>query len=376
MNVFISETCKSGKMKQRIFCTVIFFYAFSGILLPQSVSEKRIFSRSLTIERDGRLEVNNRYGDIHFTTWKSDSVSIRAEIEATANSTSKLENLLEGIEIRISENGKSVSAETKFGKELTVLLESFKGFTEKIIDYGSRIRINYFISLPEYLDISIRNQFGDVSLGNNTGIISVDLSNGDFIAGALNRLAEFNFDFGDAEISSVKYARIVTTFSKFHIKESDEVSISSTASRYELGTTGKLNFESRRDKFFVENISALSGTSYFSDFRINQLAGESDINLKYGSFEVEKIGNRFEKIDISSSYSDITLGFDPSFSSRFEIDHTNAFVVIPERNTRSEKETINDEKKEYLITGTTGSDPGSREIRIDATRGNISLKYR
>jgi hypothetical protein len=50
--------------------------------------------------------------------------------------------------------------------------------------------------------------------------------------------------------------------------------------------------------------------------------------------------------------------------------------VLPELNTKSEKETLNDEKKEYLITGTTGSDPGSREVRIDATRGNICLKYR
>ncbi|NLJ42606.1 MAG: DUF4097 family beta strand repeat protein [Bacteroidales bacterium] len=363
-------------MKQRLIFTSILFFTLSSSLLSQSVSEMRSFSRSLNADRDTRLEVNNRYGDVHLTSWNRDSIYIKAEIEATANSTSKLKNLLEGIEISISESGRSVRAETKFGKELTVLVESFKGFTDKIIDYGSRIRINYFISLPDYVDISIKNQFGDVSVENNAGTISVDLSNGDFKAGSLNRLAELNFDFGDAEIGSVKSARIVTTFSKFLIKESGEVTISSTASRYELGTIGKLNFESRRDKFFIENISGIKGTSYFSDFKINHLTGESDVNLKYGSFEVEKTDNRFDRIDISSSYSDITLEFDPSFSSRFEINHTNAFVVLPEINTRSEKETLNDEKKEYLIKGTTGSDPGSREIRIDATRGNICLKYR
>jgi hypothetical protein len=376
MIVFRKATCKSGKMKQRITCTAILFCALSASLLSQSVSEKRSFSRSLKADRDTRLEVNNRYGDVHLTSWNRDSVFIKAEIEATANSTSKLEKLLEGIEISISESGKSVRAETKFGKELTVLLESFKGFTEKLIDYGSRIRINYFINLPDYVDISIKNQFGDVSIENNTGTISVDLSNGDFRAGSLNRFADFNFDFGDAEIGSVKSVRIVTTFSKFYIKESGEVTISSTASSYELGTIGKLDFESRRDKFFIENISGLTGTSYFSDFKINHLTGKSNVNLKYGSFEVEKTDNRFDKIDISSSYSDITLEFDPSFSSRFEINHTNSFVVLPELNTKSEKETLNDEKKEYLITGTTGSDPGSREVRIDATRGNICLKYR
>lgn len=345
-------------------------------MLSQSVSEKRSFSRSMNADGDTRLEINNRYGDVHLISWNRDSVFIKAEIEATANSTSKLRNLLDGIEISISESGRTVRAETKFGKELTVLVESFKGFTEKLIDYGSKIRINYFINVPEYIDISIKNQFGDVSIEDNTGTISVDLSNGDFSAGSLNRLSEFNFDFGDAEIGSVKFAKIVTTFSKYFIKESGEITISSTASRYELGTIRKLNFESRRDKLFIDNISGLRGTSYFSDFKITHLTGESDVNLKYGSFEVEKTDNRFDKIEISSSYSDVTLGFDPSFSSRFEINHTNAFVVIPENNTRSVKKSLNDDKKQYLITGTTGRDPGSREVRIDATRGNICLKYR
>jgi hypothetical protein len=49
-------------------------------------------------------------------------------------------------------------------------------------------------------------------------------------------------------------------------------------------------------------------------------------------------------------------------------------VVIPDNNIKSEKEVINKDKKEYLITGTYGNNPGSRQVEIDATRGNIYLK--
>ena len=101
-------------MKQRLIFTSILFFTLSSSLLSQSVSEMRSFSRSLNADRDTRLEVNNRYGDVHLTSWNRDSIYIKAEIEATANSTSKLKNLLEGIEISISESGRSVRAETKF----------------------------------------------------------------------------------------------------------------------------------------------------------------------------------------------------------------------------------------------------------------------
>ncbi len=55
-------------------------------------------------------------------------------------------------------------------RDLNTLLESFKGLTDKIIDYDSRVQITYFINAPDYVDINIDNQFGDVSMENNKGI--------------------------------------------------------------------------------------------------------------------------------------------------------------------------------------------------------------
>jgi hypothetical protein len=96
--------------------------------------------------------------------------------------------------------------------------------------------------------------------------------------------------------------------------------------------------------------------------------------LKYGSLDADGINNNFEKINLISSYSDITLSFEPAASYDFEIRHTNAFVVVPERNSKSEKEVLNEDKKEYLTSGKVGSNPGSRKIRIEASRGNIYLR--
>jgi hypothetical protein len=343
-------------------------------LSAQSISEKRSFKRSMPMEKDTRLEIKNKYGDVHISSWKKDSVNIIADIEAFAPNHEKLEKLFDGIEINITSSGSVVRAETEFGREMTDFLESIKGLTQKIIEYESRVQINYFINIPDYADINIENQFGDISMENNTGVISVDLSNGDFKADALNRISDFSLDFGDAEIGSVRSGKINTSFSRYVIKEIGELTINSTSGRYELEKVDKIDIESRRDKFYIGNISGMNGISYFTEYNIENLAGNTDLTLKFGNFNAESIDSHFEKINLTSASCDIRLDFDPSASCEFEIRHTNAFVVIPDKNSKSEKKTLNEDKKEYVTTGILGSNPGSRKVEIDATRGNIYLK--
>ncbi len=340
----------------------------------QSVSEKRSFTKSIPLKKDTRLEVNNKYGDIHITSWKKDTVHIMAEIEAFAPNQTRLQKMLDGIEINIAGTGSLVMAKTEFGKEITVLLESFKGITGKIIDYNSRVQINYYINIPDNADINIENQFGDIFMENNTGVISVSLSKGNFEATSLNRISNLSLDFGDAEIGSVKSGRINSTFSKIKISQSEDISVNSTSTRFDLGKAGKVNVESRRDKFYIGYVSGLTGISYFTDYKVDILTGNTDLDLKYGSFDAENVDGAFEKINISSDYSDITADFDPSASFEFDIRHTNAFVVLPDKNIESKKEALNEDKKEYLITGKIGNNPGSKRVKIDAKRGNICFK--
>lgn len=340
----------------------------------QSVSEKRSFMKSVKINKDARLEVINKYGDIKITSWNKDSVSVMAEIEAFAPNQTKLRKMFDGLNIDITQTDYLIRAKTEFDQNLSVMLESFKGLTEKIINYDSRVQINYFINIPEYVDVSIENQFGDITMENNKGDISISLSNGDFKANSLNRISEFTLNFGEAEIGSLVSGKINTTFSELVITQCGDLSINSTSSRFDVKKAEKLHLESRRDKFFGGSISELGGTSYFTDFKIESILKNIDLTLKYGSLDVERTENRFEKINLISAYSDITFGFDPSASYEFEIRHTNAFVVIPDKNTRSKKEALNDNKKEYFTSGTFGNNPGSRRVIIEATRGNIYLR--
>lgn len=347
---------------------------FATPLGAQDESANKNFSKSITVGRDTKLEIINRYGDITISTWDKDSAYITAEIEAYAPDRTRLDKLIAGINVNITETGSLVRAETVFERETTVLLESFKEFTGKLIDYQSRVQINYFIKIPDYVDIGIKNQFGNVSAEDNKGTISVDLSNGDFKANSLNRVSVLNLDFGDAVIGSVKSAKIITSFSKIKIDRSDELDLSSTSSGFDLGKAGIVEIESRKDKFFIGEISTITGASWFTDYTIEYLVTAADLDLKFGNFDIERINGRFDNIVIKSANTDIKTNFEPSASYDYEIRQVNAFVVLPGNKTRADKETVNENRKEYLLTGRIGSGSGKNRLKIDATRGNIYIK--
>ncbi len=340
----------------------------------QSFNEKRSYNKSFHVTREMSLEVNNKYGTIQITPWNKDSVSVRVEVEANSSSLDRLHKMFNGININITGSSFQVRAESEFNQNIDILFESFKGMTNKLIPYESRLQINYFISVPEYLDMQITNKYGDVYMENNTGKFSLSLSNGNFKANSLNESNQIELTFCDATINKIRKGYINASFSDIEIGESQDIKINSISSRFDLKSAGKFDAESRRDKFYFGTVSEVRGNSYFTDYRIGELEKVIDVVTKYGSLNADNILKGLDFININSSYSDISLTFDPAASYNLDIRHINAFLILPEKNTEIEKKSINEDKKEYMTFGTVGKNPGNVKVSIDATRGNIYIK--
>jgi hypothetical protein len=355
--------------------TIIIFALYISIPVQgQAFNEKRSFNKTLAVNKDMSLEVNNKYGTIHITPWKKDSVSFRVEVEANSSKLDRLHRIFDGININITGSSFVVRAESQFNQNIEILFESFKGLTSKFIPYESRLQINYFINAPEYLDMQITNKYGDVYMENNTGKFSLSLSNGNFKANSLNVSNQIEIIFCDATINSIKKGFINSSFSDVEIGESQDLKINSISSRFDLKKAGKVDAESRRDKFYLGTVNEVRGNSYFTDYRISELEKVIDVVAKYGSLNADNIHKGLDFININSSYSDISLTFDPSASYNLDIRYINAFLVLPEKDSEIEKKTVNEDKKEYMTYGTIGKNPDNIKVSINATRGNIYLK--
>ncbi len=351
----------------------VLFLLFSS-LYAQKESETRNFIKTVPVNEETSLEISNKYGTVQVTPWDSDSVFIRAEVKAYAPNHSRLEKMFDGVNININDSKYLVKAETDFTQNISMLFESFKGMTSKLISYDSRVEINYYVKAPEYITLSIDNKYGDVYMEKITGRCSVSLSNGSFKANSLGNGTSLTLTFCDATINALKTGKINANFSDITIGETNDIFINSISSKFDIKKGGTVKVDSRKDKFYLGNIENLTGSSYFTDYNVESLAGEISLSTKYGSIYTDLIEKNFKSVDITSGYTDVTLAFEKGSSYSLELRQVNSFIVLPDKNVNTEKKTINDDRKEYLIFGSVGTNPGNRKVNIDATRGNIYLK--
>ena len=73
-----------------------------------------------------------------------------------------------------------------------------------------------------------------------------------------------------------------------------------------------------------------------------------NLTTRYGSINADLIEKGFESVNINSGYSDISLSFDPGSSYNLDIRHMNAFLVLPDKNIKTEEKALDEDKKEYL----------------------------
>jgi hypothetical protein len=340
----------------------------------QSSSEIRNFIKTLPVNKETSLEVFNKYGTIQITQWNKDSALIRAEIKAVASNKEKLGKMFDGISINMTESKYQIRAETNFSQNIGMLFENFKGMTSKLISYDSKVEINYYISIPEYLNLKIENKYGDVYMEDITGDFSVALSNGSFKANSIGKNSTLHLTFCDATINSISSGKIDASFSEISSKEFGDVSINSISSKYEIKKAGIVTIESRRDKFYIDNIKTIKGNSYFSEFNLKNLESEVSLSTRYGNLNVDLIENGFESVSLNTGYTDVSLGFEPGSSYNLDIRHLNSFLVISDKSAHTEKKVLNEDKKEYITSGTVGKNPGNSKVSIDATHGDIYLK--
>jgi hypothetical protein len=365
---------KIKAMNYRFILIIILVQMLFQPVSSQGNSEIRNFIKTLPVGKETSLEVYNKYGTIQITQWKKDSAMIRAEIKVVASNNEKLGKMFDGVSIKMTESRYNIRAETSFTQNIGMIFENFKGMTSKIISYDTRVEINYYISIPEYLNLKIDNKYGDVYMEDNTGDFSISLSNGSFKANSLGKNSTLNLTFCDATINSIASGKIDASFSEVSSNEMGDVTINSISSRYEVRKAGKVTLESRRDKLFIDDIKTIKGSSYFTDFTLKNLREEASLSTRYGNLNIDLIENGFESINLNTGYSDVSLGFEPGSSYNLEIRHLNAFLVISDKSARTEKKVLNEDKKEYITSGTVGKNPGNSKVIIDATHGDIYLK--
>lgn len=308
---------------------LLFFCSSPGF--SQTFSENEKLTETFALKSDKTVEINNKYGKIHITTWQKDSVKVSVELLISSNSLSKLRKVRNSIDISFTESNHFITAVSDFGNDKGQLLSELKSLSDAVLGGNNNIEVNYTVYCPTNTNLSLINKFGDIFIDDLQGEIKISLSNGDLKINSLKGESQIELNFGSGIINHLNNSILSTSYSDLKLRKVEKINITSKSSTLNISDAGILHIDSRRDKYYISSNHSLSGNSYFSQLWLEELICTSDLKLKYGTLSIENIHPEFCNINLVSEYGDINLYFSEDNSYAIDIFHNkNAELKLPE----------------------------------------------
>ena len=347
------------------------------LTLPQLVSgqftETRQISKRFKITPETRIELTNKYGKIEFNAWEKDSVVINIEISVEDKKLSKLEKSLDNIDFETISNPNFLIVRTVVGDNMGSIEKELQKLMETVFQASGNMEINYSVWLPITNELKVENKFGDIYIGDYSGDIEIDLSNGNLKSHDFDGKTKITLNFGDATINNIKNGTFECNYGEVYLKDADKLHISSKSSEFEINNISDLSTESRRDKFRIKKADLVDAKGSFSNFRLSELTDRAILRVEYGDIEIEKIANDFSSVYIESNSTDIDLYFNNNSKFNFEITNTKSETRFGQKINIDSEETLDEKEKKVKLTGSYGEKAENAKLYINAVGGEIGI---
>jgi hypothetical protein len=363
---------KRQKMKS-VFVLLTMLLLLMGLAGKAQFSESREFVRRFRIQSETRIDITNKYGKIELNTWKKDSVVIWFKMEINEKKPDKLKKTLANLDFDISNSQHFLVVKTQVDKYRSQIESELLKFKETMLQTNGSIRIDLVVWLPDNHELRLGNKFGDIIMGDYHGETTISLTNGKLQGGELTERAILNLNFADATIINLPHSSIVSSYSDINLKNSGTISLVSKASNIEIQNCDDLNIDSRRDKYRIRLANKIEATGNFSHFMVNELKGNGNFKLSYGSLDLEKIISFFSNIYIESRSTDVSLYFNPEAKFNFEITETKTNLKLGKEMKVENKEVLDSKVNKIRHTGYFGKKMKDDQLIINSVGGETHV---
>jgi hypothetical protein len=359
---------------------ILMFLSALGVLLPvlvfSQVFEKgRQESKSYRVYKETSLEIYNKYGNIQLFTWDKDSVRIDIDMQIKASKESKVDKIFEYVDFEFSDSRYYVIARTRLNQQGAFWSE-VSDLANAFFSGSTKVQINYSVYLPQNMNIRLENKFGNIYSTDHSGKTTVILSNGDFKANDLSGDIAMDVSFGNASVNQIRTGKIIISYGELELESAESLVIESKSSTVNIGKAVTLDINSKRDKYFIDEVATVTGTSSFSYLTFKDFSSELNLKADYGEIKLESIKPEFKLIEMNSNYSDMVFKLPANASYGVNISHSGSTVITSPQNYSGMKTEVTDKKTDqYQTTGITGSSAVKKgKINIVIVSGKIMFR--
>jgi len=275
-------------------------------LAAQNFEKTKTSSETYYLSKDMAVKVQNKYGDIQIVNWEKDSVKITTNIEVRSNKQSKVDKIFNSIKMDFKHNHFYIIAKTEFLGQ-NGFWTDVSDISKTIFNSNTTTQVDYIVHIPNHVKLSIVNKYGDVYLGDYSGILDIDVSNGDLNAHNLLGKSEIKISFGDLFVQSLGRTKLEFSNVEAQVDDCDYMETKTRGSKLYINHVNELNISSGHDKYYLDHVNKIYGNSKYSYLKIANLHSNADLIYKYGALHFKNLSDDIDHFYLETYKTEIHL---------------------------------------------------------------------
>lgn len=350
----------------KIITLIVLFPSLSfGSGMKGKFTKTKTIDKTYTINSNGTVKLNNKYGSIVIDTWSKNEVNIKVIITTNGNNEDKVDDKLKNIDVQFENNSSLVSAKTTFDKNKKSSWNFFGKSNNNV-----NMNIKYIVKMPSSCNLDSHMDYGDIILDRLEGKAILNCDYGNIIVGELFHSSNtINLDYSPGStIDSMNDGTINIDYSTITIDNARNISLNSDYSNTTFESLNNLNFNADYGNIIAHNIKNVEGNGDYVNLKFGKIENSIVMNSDYGSLKVEKMGQNFSLIDLDTEYTGVKIGVDGNSSFSLVAESQYGGIRLPE-GFNFTKQIEKNNKKHY-----EGNYNGSKgKIIIRSQYGGIKI---
>jgi hypothetical protein len=366
MKIKINQEMKIQIYKSGLLLTFSIFL-LSAASLAQEVSKE--FHKEYTAGPNTTLDISNKYGNVVVETSDQNQITIDVKVIVDLPSRERAEKLISYIDIQFSQDGDLVKARTIIDDKF-----NFTGWGGG----SKRFSIDYKVKMPENINFTLSNRYGNSELEKITGLVRLDIKYGNLTADELSRgndkpMSYLSLAYGKAEIETTGWLDVSLRYSgDFAVNKSKALLLDSKYSKIQIEEASSIVGETKYDNIRIQKINNLVLDAGYSDVNVGELTKKLKFDGGYGNLSVERIPKGFESIESDSRYIGVKLGIDSDASYQLDARLSYGDLKFDEENFQHQRRIVENNSSE--TSGTMGKESSpSATVKVTASYGSVRL---
>jgi hypothetical protein len=330
-------------------------------------TKEKTIKKEFTVNSNATLKVSNSYGNINVITYSGNKTNIEVTIKTNSNDAEKAQEKLNDITVDFDATANLVTVKTIFNKNKSNNWWSW-GKNNNV-----NMEVNYVIKLSITNSVDLNNDYGSINLDKLEGRAVLNCDYGKITTKELmadNNYIKFDYT-NNSYFEYIKSGKIKADYSDYTVAKAKGLEISADYTKSNIKIAENVSYSCDYGSLTVENINNLTGNGDYLTLIVGDVYKNIQLDSDYGSIKIGRMTANAGNIQIQANYAGITIGMDPSYNFKFDLDLEYASLRGSDGFEFTKKKL---ESTDKYYQGYYGSSSSSNLVSINSDYGSVTFK--